>query len=81
MAGIEPISDKIGWGAKAAAGDALNRVPNEAPFIGMWVENDANGLPRLKWSKANFNFQHYSIVAVAMMEFAQAMVREEMKSR
>ena len=83
MADIEPIGSKNGpgWGAKAAAGDALSRVPNEAPFIALWVTKDDKGETVLKWSKANFTFEHYSFAAVALMEFAQACVRAAMERK
>lgn len=75
-ADIEPIRDgPKSWGAKAAAGDALNRVPNTAPFIGMWIEKDAQGNEVLKYSKANTDYLVYSFIAIALMEFAQSCVR------
>jgi len=80
-ADIEPISGKIPWGAKAAAGDALNRVPNSAPFIALWMEKNANGEEVVKWSKANMDFRAYSFLAVALMEFAQRCVREAMERK
>lgn len=80
MADIEPLPSKtgFGWGAKAAAGDALNRVPNEAPFLAVWVEKNANGEEVIRWSKANCNFQMYSMMAMAFAEFSQACVRDAM---
>ena len=83
MADIEPLRNKNGpgWGSKAAAGDALGRVPNEAPFIACWIEKDAQGEDVLKWSKANMTFQQYSFMAVALMEFAQSCVRDAMERK
>jgi hypothetical protein len=80
-ADIEPLHNKgdKGWGAKAAAGDALGRVPNEAPFIACWLELDSKGDQVMKWSKANMGFQQYSFMAVALMEFAQSCVRQSME--
>lgn len=82
-ADIEPIRSKgdKSWGAHAAAGDALGRVPNDAPFIACWLELDAKGESVMKWSKANMNFQHYSFMGVALMEFAQACVRAAMERK
>ena len=75
-ADIEPLRGD--WGAKAAAGDALARVPNEASFIGIWVELE-DGKPVVKWSKAHVDYKEYCFMALALMEFAQKMVREAME--
>ena len=79
---IEPLrqGDKS-WGAKAAAGDALGRVPNDAPFIACWLEKEANGEDVVKWSKANIGFQQYSFMALVLMEFAQSCVRQAMERK
>lgn len=81
MADIEPLrtKDGPGWGAQAAAGDALNRVPNEAPFIAIWVTKNEDGKEVIKWSKANCNFEMYSMMAMAFAEFAQSCVRDAME--
>ena len=81
MADIEPLrttGDKS-WGAKAAAGDAMNRVPHDAPFIGLWIEKNEKGEEVVKWSKANTSFQQYSYMALVLMEFAQSCVRAAME--
>lgn len=80
MADIEPLrtKDGPGWGAKAAAGDALNRVPNESPFLAVWKEKNAKGEEVIRWSKANCNFEVYSTMAMAFAEFAQACIRDAM---
>ena len=80
-ADIEPLRQQggKGWGAKAAAGDALSRVPNEAPFIACWIELDEKGEEIMRWSKANIGFQQYSFMALALMEFAQSCVRQAME--
>jgi hypothetical protein len=79
MADIEPIrKDGPSWGSKAAAGDALERVPNEAPFIALWIATNEKGEQVLKWSKANFTYGHYSFAAIALLEFAQRIVRDAM---
>lgn len=82
MADIEPLHKKgadKSWGAKACAGDALNRVQNEAPFIALWIETNDKGEQVVKWSKANVNYQIYCFMALALMEFAQACVRQAME--
>ena len=78
---IEPLhqTGKNSWGAKAAAADAVNRVANDAPFLAVWIEKAENGEEIVKWSKANCTFGIYSIMGVAIMEFAQSMVREAME--
>lgn len=82
-ASIDPLETKTGksWGAKAAAGDTLNRVPNEAPFIAIWIELTEDGDESIKWSKANLSYRHYSYIAIALMEFAQACVRRDMQKK
>lgn len=76
---IEPIRDHgKSWGAQAAAADALNRVPNDAPFIAIWLDKDAKGEDLVKWSKANLDFRQYAYMAVVLSEFAQACVRDAM---
>ena len=76
---ITPISEKHGWGAHAAAADALQRVPNESPFVAIWIGKNADGKDCIKWSKANTNFVNLSMLAVALMEFSQSCVRQEME--
>lgn len=79
IATVDPLDTKTGktWGSKGAAGDALSRVPNEAPFIAIWIETDANGESSVKWSKANLTYHGYSTMAIALLEFAQACVRKD----
>lgn len=50
MADIE-IMPKHGWNAKAAAGDALERAPLNAPFIAMWIDEKGN----VRYSQANLD--------------------------
>ena len=66
---------------KRAIADAVQRVPNEAPFIAIWIEKDAQGEDVVKWSKANMTFQQYSYIAVVLMEFAQSCVRQAMERK
>ena len=72
MSTIEPIGNN--WGAKAAAGDAMERVPNEAPFIAIWVHPERG----LQWSKANTDFQSLSMLSVLLQEFAASCIREDL---
>lgn len=74
MSIIEPLGDN--WGAKAAAGDALERVPNEAAFVGIWIHPEKG----VQWSKANTDFESLSMLAVVVQEFAAACVRKELSS-
>lgn len=79
-ADIEPLNTcGRSWGATAAAADAMKRAPNDQPFIAIWIELDEKGLPQVKWSKANVNYTAYCFMSVALMEFAQACVREAME--
>lgn len=73
MSTIEPLRED--WGAKAAAGDAMERVPNEAPFIGIWIHPEKG----MQWSKANTDFRSLSMLAVVIQEFAAACVRKELE--
>ena len=80
MADIEPLrkGDKS-WGTTAAAADAQNRAPNDAPFIAVWIETNEKGEQIVKWSKANISYRDYCFIGVALMEFAQSCVREAME--
>lgn len=81
-ADIEPLrKGEKSWGSTAAAADAQNRVPNDAPFIAVWIETNEKGEQIVKWSKANVDFKAYCFMAVALMEFAQACVREAMERK
>lgn len=81
-ADIEPLrKGKDSWGATAAAADAQNRVPNDAPFIALWLETDAKGEQTVKWSKANVSYKEYCFIAMALMEFAQSCVREAIERK
>jgi len=46
---IESITQTGEWSSKGAAGDALERVPHDAPFVAIWL--DADGY--VHYSKAN----------------------------
>lgn len=82
MADITPIrSGEKSWGSKAAAGDALNRVPNDAPFVAVWTERDEKGELVVKFAKANADFVALSAIALVMTEFAQSCVRSELERR
>ena len=80
MADIEPLrkGDKS-WGATAAAADAQNRVPNNSPFIAVWLETTDKGEQIVKWSKANISYRDYCFMGVALMELAQSCVRDAME--
>ncbi|MDH4172186.1 MAG: hypothetical protein OEW90_00975 [Betaproteobacteria bacterium] len=80
MGEITGLDTKTGksWGSKAAAGDALNRVPNDAPFVAVWVETNDQGEQNIKWAKANTDYLKLCTMAIALMEFAQSCVRESM---
>ncbi len=49
LATVDPIKESIPWSARAAAGDALQRVTDKTPIICLW--RDDNGA--LRYSKAN----------------------------
>ena len=82
-ASIEPLRSRgKSWGAKAAAGDAMQRVPNEAPFVAIWVEKVPDGDHEVvKWSKANTEFMKLGSMALVLTEFAQACVRQAFPKR
>ena len=73
MSTIEPLGNN--WGAKAAAGDAMERVPNESAFVGIWLHPEKG----VQWSKANTDFQSLSMLAVVLQEFAASCIRDELK--
>lgn len=62
------------WSAKGAAGDALQRVPHDAPFIAIWLDGD-----KWRWSNTNTDFASLSQMAAILAEFSQACVREALK--
>lgn len=76
-ADIEPLPTKTGpgWGSKAAAGDALSRVPNDAPFLAVWITKDGKGEDVVKWSKANTDFLKLGTMALIILEYANACIR------
>lgn len=76
LATVDPINEKKGWSAKAAAGDALQRVPHGAPFLAMWFAEDG----ALHYSKANTDFASLSMMAAYTQEFAQSIPREALES-
>ena len=76
LATVDPIRDSnSAWGAKASAGDALQRAPNEAPFLAIWIDPKSG----VKWSKANTDFQSLAMMAATLNEFVQSCVRLELE--
>lgn len=69
---IKPGADSR-WSAKGAAGDALERVPHDAPFLAIWIKPNGG----IAWSKANTDFTSLSQLAVMTQEFAAACIREQ----
>lgn len=63
---ISPISDDIGWSAKAAAADAMERAGHVDAILCVWVDEKG----QLKYSKANTSLTFASIVAVWAMDWA-----------
>lgn len=80
LAEIDSLPGK-GWGARAAAGDALARVENDAPFIAAWITKDADGDPLVKWSKANLTFENACALAAVFAEFVNGWVRDAMNRK
>ena len=70
LATFEPISEDRPWSARAAAGDALQRVEHDAPFLAVWIEDG-----QLRWSKANTNFVSLSMMAVFLQELARSCLK------
>lgn len=77
---ITPLYDKSdptkGWGATAAAADCTNRVPNDAPFLAVWIEKNEKGQDVVKWSKANTDFLRLGTMALVLLEFTNACIRD-----
>lgn len=71
LATVDPISEEKPWSAKAAAGDALQRVPHDKPFFAMWFAEDGS----LHYSKANTDFASLSMMAMYATEMAQVIAR------
>lgn len=57
LATVDPLPG-INWNAKAAAGDALQRVSEDAPFIAIWVDSD--GI--LRMSQAGMTTTNLSLI-------------------
>lgn len=72
---IEPIN--ANWGAKAAAGDAMERAPNEAPFLAVWLHPEKG----VQWSKANTDFASLAMMQQVVNEFASSCVRVELENK
>lgn len=74
LATVDPISGAIPWSAKAAAGDALQRVPDaeKTPFMAIWIGEDGC----IRYSKANTDGKTLSLFAVILMEMAQSCYRD-----
>jgi hypothetical protein len=66
---ISMLSDALPVSAKAAAGDALERAPHNAPILCIWVE-DGN----IKYAKANTTFEFACVVSA----FAQSWTNDWM---
>ena len=62
MGEVEPLSDEVGWGAKAAAGDALSRVENDSSFVALWV----TAAGQLHYSKTDLSPLHAAALAKAL---------------
>jgi hypothetical protein len=62
------------WSAKAAAGDALSRVPAEGAFVAVWMEGD-----NVRWSMANTDGLSLAVLAMVLQELAGAQLREKMR--
>lgn len=70
---ITPLNEN--WGATAAAADALQRCPNEAAFVAIWIHPTKG----VQWSKANTDFASLSMLAAVLAEFSQAIARSEIE--
>jgi hypothetical protein len=74
LATVDPLPGKR-WGARAAAGDALQRTHDEGAFLAIWVGEDG----KISWSKANTDGQSLSLFAVIVLELAQSCYREYLR--
>lgn len=75
LATVDPIKESVAWSAKGSAGDALQRVPHDSPFLAIWLdENDC-----VKWSKANTSLTSLAIFAAVLQELSSSCVREALK--
>ena len=72
MADIESVVDGK-WSAKAAAGDALERVPHEAEFVAIWVHDG-----KLSWSKTDCSGQGMALLASALAEMSARFIRMQL---
>ena len=72
LATVDPITGNNSWSSKGAAGDALQRVPHDKPFIALWIGE--NG--QMYWSKANTDFASLSQFTFVVQEFASSCVRD-----
>jgi len=57
VADIE-IMPNVGWNAKAAAGDALNRASLRDPFIAIWVDDKG----QVRYSQANMDSKSLAFI-------------------
>jgi hypothetical protein len=67
---VEPINTD--WSSKGAAGDALERVPHDAPFLAVWIVDGA-----ISWSKANTDLESLAVIATVAQEMAGRCVRDQ----
>lgn len=54
LASVDPLPNAQ-WTARASAADAQQRVPDDAPFLAIWLKTMPDGQAPA-WSKANMTF-------------------------
>ena len=73
MAEITPLNDN--WGAQASAADALQRVPNDATFVAIWINPDG----RISWTKANTELQRMALIAAVIDTWVRAWIDQDLR--
>jgi hypothetical protein len=74
MSTIDGINNN--WSSKAAAMDASTRVPHDAPFIAMWLDEDG----KIHWSKSNMTITAESTIATYLNAMAMEWALKNMES-